>query len=67
MTTQQEPRERQAAKAEPKLLKTEWIERAPQFGAERFEVAGALFDVSDHHTLTEKDVARRLTKYRGGV
>lgn len=46
--------------------KQEWIESAASLKAERFEVAGALFDVNDKETVTEAEIMRRLTKYRGG-
>lgn len=52
----------------PELERTkqEWIESAAYLRAERFEVAGALFDVMDNESLAESDVKRRLAKYKGG-
>ncbi|WP_103110793.1 hypothetical protein [Brevibacillus reuszeri] len=44
----------------------EWIESATYFKAERFEVAGALFDVTDHGAVAESEVRKRLFKYKGG-
>lgn len=46
--------------------KQEWIESAASLKAERFEVAGALFDVKDNQLVAESDVKRRLAKYKGG-
>ena len=46
--------------------KQEWIESAAYLKAERFEVAGALFDVKDHELVAERDVRKRLSKYKGG-
>lgn len=53
----------------PELVQTkqEWIESAAYLGAERFEVAGALFSETDQQQLTEGLVKGRLTKYKGGV
>lgn len=41
-----------------------WIESAVYLGAERFEVAGALFDVRDE--IGENAVRQRLSTFRGG-
>lgn len=46
--------------------KQEWIESAAYIKAERFEVAGALFDVKDNQAVAESEVKRRLAKYKGG-
>jgi hypothetical protein len=51
---------------EIKRTKQEWIESAAYLRAERFEVAGALFDVKDNQPVAESEVKRRLTKYKGG-
>lgn len=51
---------------EIKRTKQEWIESAAYLRAERFEVAGALFDVKDNQSVAESEVKRRLTKYKGG-
>ncbi|WP_289137879.1 hypothetical protein [uncultured Brevibacillus sp.] len=53
----------------PELVQTkqEWIESAAYFGAERFEVAGALFSETDQQPLAEGQVKSRLNKYKGGV
>jgi hypothetical protein len=42
----------------------EWIESAAYLAAERFEVAGALFDVRDK--IGETEVRQRLSTFRGG-
>ncbi|MCM3560591.1 hypothetical protein M4D57_18660 [Brevibacillus borstelensis] len=47
--------------------KREWIESAAYLKAERFEVAGALFDVKDNQAVAESEVKRRIAKYKGGV
>lgn len=47
--------------------KQEWIESAAYIKAERFEVAGALFDVKDNQAVAESEVKRRIAKYKGGV
>ncbi len=62
-------RKEQAANDTPDIshTKQEWIERAQQLRAERFEIAGALFDVQDGEKVTENEVKKRLTKYKGGV
>lgn len=57
------------ATEEPSVLKRsrkEWIESAVYLGAESFEVAGALFDLSDEELAAENEVRKRLAKYRGG-
>lgn len=46
--------------------KQEWIQSATRLGAERFEVAGALFDVNENQLVAESEVKRRLAKYKGG-
>ena len=53
----------------PELVQTkqEWIESAAYFGAERFEVAGALFSETDQQLLADSQVKSRLNKYKGGV
>jgi hypothetical protein len=51
---------------EIKRTKQEWIESANSLNAQRFEVAGALFDVKDHQLVAESEVKRRLAKYKGG-
>jgi hypothetical protein len=51
---------------EIKRTKQEWIESAASLNAQRFEVAGALFDVKDNQPVAESEVKRRLTKYKGG-
>lgn len=52
---------------EIKRTKRQWInEGAASLKAERFEIAGALFDVKDDDQLTETNVIKRLKEYRGG-
>jgi len=46
-----------------KRNKREWIEGAPIFKAERFEIAGALFDCKDDALLTQEEVARKLDAF----
>ena len=50
-----------------KRTKQEWIKSAASLKVERFEVAGALFDVNDNQQVAESEVVRRLTKYKGGA
>jgi hypothetical protein len=52
--------------SEIKRTKLEWIESAAHLGAERFEVAGALFDVKDDQLVSEREAKQRLNKYKGG-
>ena len=59
-------KEQKSDAPEIRRTKQEWIESAASLKAERFEVAGALFDVNDKETVTEAEIMRRLTKYRGG-
>ena len=47
--------------------KLEWMESAAYLGAERFEIAGALFDRKPAELLTESAVQEYLTKYKGGA
>jgi len=49
-----------------KRTKQDWIESAAHLKAERFEVAGALFDVKDDQLISEDEVKQRLSKYKGG-
>jgi hypothetical protein len=49
-----------------KRTKQEWIESAASLNAQRFEVAGALFDVKDDELVSESEMKRRLRKYKGG-
>lgn len=51
---------------ELKRTKAEWIESALYLGAERFEIAGALFDVKDNEQVSESEVKSRIQKYKGG-
>ncbi|MCY7484331.1 hypothetical protein [Paenibacillus alvei] len=46
-----------------KRNKREWIEGAPIFKAERFEIAGALFDYSEDAMLTQEEVNLKLDVY----
>lgn len=46
-----------------KRNKREWIEGAPIFKAERFEIAGALFDCPEDAMLTQEEVNRKLDAY----
>ena len=46
--------------------KREWIESAASLGAERFEVAGALFDSKPNELIAESMVRQKLKKYKGG-
>lgn len=46
-----------------KRNKREWIEGAPNFKAERFEIAGALFDCKDDALLTQEEVSRKLDAF----
>lgn len=45
--------------------KQEWIEGAAVLKAERFEVAGALFDVQSDKLLSKDEVSIRLDEYLG--
>ncbi len=45
--------------------KQEWIESAAVLKAERFEVAGALFDVQPEQLLGKDEVNKRLDDYLG--
>lgn len=56
----------EASFSDPKRSRREWIESAAYLKAERFEVAGALFDVKDNELVTESEVKKRLSKYKGG-
>ncbi|RNB81082.1 hypothetical protein EDM59_23135 [Brevibacillus nitrificans] len=47
--------------------KKEWIESAAYLGAEKFEVAGALFHEDEHSMLEESIVKHKLTTYKGGM
>ena len=50
-----------------KRTKRQWInEGAASLKAERFEVAGALFDVKEETLVAESVVVRLLKEYRGG-
>ena len=53
---------------QPDILRSraEWISSAAYLKAQRFEVAGALFDVKDHEVVAESEVRKRLLKYKGG-
>lgn len=51
---------------ELKRTKAEWIESAVYLGAERFEIAGALFDVKSNESISEGEVKSRIQKYNGG-
>lgn len=42
----------------------QWVESAAYLGAERFEIAGALFDVRDK--IGETEVRQRLSTFCGG-
>lgn len=46
-----------------KRNKREWIEGAPIFKAERFEIAGALFDCPEDALLTQEEVTRKLNAF----
>ncbi|USG63984.1 hypothetical protein NDK47_17700 [Brevibacillus ruminantium] len=59
-------KERKSEAPEAKRTKQKWIESAASFKAERFELAGALFDVKDNQLVAESDVKRRLAKYKVG-
>lgn len=59
-------KEQKSDAPETRRTKLEWIESAASLKAERFELAGALFDVKDNQLVAESDVKRRLTKYKGG-
>lgn len=47
--------------------KRDWIESAASLGAERFEVAGALFDSKPDDLIAESAVQQKLSKYKGGA
>ncbi|MGG3873239.1 hypothetical protein [Brevibacillus laterosporus] len=51
---------------EMKKTRQGWIESAPYLKAERFEIAGALYDVANDVLFSESEVRNRLKKYRGG-
>ncbi|QRG65249.1 hypothetical protein [Brevibacillus choshinensis] len=57
----------QADPSDLKRTRRDWIESAAYLKAERFEVAGALFDVKDHDQIAESEVKKRLSEYKGGV
>ncbi|GED55449.1 hypothetical protein [Brevibacillus borstelensis] len=59
-------KEQKSDAPEVRRTKQEWIESAASIKAERFEVAGALFDLQDNQQVNEAEVKRRVTKYRGG-
>lgn len=52
--------------SEIKRTKEEWIESAVYLGAERFEIAGALFDVKDHDLIPESQVLAKIKQFKGG-
>ncbi|WP_301170041.1 hypothetical protein [Brevibacillus nitrificans] len=52
---------------EKRATKKEWIESAAYLGAEKFEVAGALFHEDEHSMLEESIVKHKLTTYKGGM
>lgn len=51
---------------ELKRTKQQWIERAADLKAERFEVAGALFNVSENDLISESEAKEKLKKFTGG-
>ncbi len=51
---------------EIKRTRQEWIQSAEYLKAERFEIAGALFDVKETDLIAEEEMKRRLIQYRGG-
>lgn len=62
------PRKEQHAPAQELVrTKKEWMESAAYLGAERFEVAGALFLETDYQMIAESQVKSKLTKYKGGM
>lgn len=50
---------------ESKKTKQEWIESAAYLGAERFEIAGALFHLRDTDLIRESEVRSKIKAYRG--
>lgn len=46
-----------------KRTRKEWIESAEVFKAERFEIAGALFDCSAKELLSQEEVQTKLDAY----
>ncbi|EMT54237.1 hypothetical protein I532_01485 [Brevibacillus borstelensis AK1] len=59
-------KEQKSDAPETRRTKQEWIESAASLKAERFEMAGALFDVKENDLVAEGDVKRRLVRYKGG-
>ncbi|QRG68597.1 hypothetical protein [Brevibacillus choshinensis] len=53
--------------ADLKRTRRDWIESAAYLKAERFEVAGALFDCKENELVAESEVKKRLANYKGGV
>ncbi|AYK05152.1 hypothetical protein [Brevibacillus laterosporus] len=51
---------------ENKRTRLEWIESAPLFQAERFEVAGALHAFTDQQVINEEQVRKYVSTFRGG-
>lgn len=62
--TKQETKATQSV--EVKKTKLEWIESAGYLKAERFEVAGALFDTQPEEQLGESAVKQKLQNYKDG-
>lgn len=63
---EKEPGSKAVKQEKLELIKTreQWIESAAYLGAERHEVAGALFNVNEK--IKESDVRKRIKVYRGG-
>lgn len=53
--------------AELTRTKQEWIERADLLAAERFEVAGALFELPADAQVGESAVKQKLITYKEGA
>ena len=51
---------------ETEKSKQDWIQSAACLQAERFEVAGALFDTKNDEMVAESVMKKRLKEYRGG-
>ncbi|WP_232695481.1 hypothetical protein [Brevibacillus daliensis] len=49
------------------ITKADWIDSARLLNAERFEIAGALYDVEEKELIQETEVLIRLHNYKGGV
>ncbi|GED53538.1 hypothetical protein EDM54_01650 [Brevibacillus borstelensis] len=61
----EEVSDEQPLRSESQKTKQEWIESAAYLGAERFEIAGALFHLRDTDLIRESEVRSKIKAYRG--